>query len=135
MDNEIAAWPGLGVPNGAEPATRGRRRRLAPTAPSCIPIVNAAHVVVGWTLRAPVVEKGCLRHAEAERALGGPIFCTQVALARPEEIVRAGGPANWAGSWRCLALCRIEHARGLEQPAGEALADPAGAIPEGIAPT
>lgn len=114
MDDQSS--PGLRAPTdaGIPPATRGRRRRLAPA--YCIPIVDAAHEVVGWTETAPVVENGRLRHAKAERLLGGAIFCTQVALTGPEEIVRAGGPANWLGPWRCLALCRVEHARGLEQP-------------------
>ena len=139
MEHNTSAWPDLRSPQDAEtaPAPRGRRRRLA-TAPGSIPIVGGAHEVVGWTDQAPVIENGRLRHAEAERVLGGPIFCTQVALTSPAEIMRAGGPANWTGPWRCLALCPIEHARGLEQPhevlAGDALAGPAPGDPPSLAP-
>src|SRR5262245_49378324 len=87
-----------------DPPPRGRRRRVAAMA-SYIPIVNAMHDIVGWTEVAPMVENGRLRHGKAERVLNGPIFCTQVALTRLPDIVRAGGPANWMGPWRCLALC------------------------------
>jgi hypothetical protein len=140
MEQNTSVWPDLHAPQDAEtaPAPRGRRRRLASTTPGSIPIVGGAHEVVGWTERAPVIENGRLRHAEAERVLGGPIFCTQVALTSPAEIARAGGPANWTGPWRCLALCPIAHARGLEQPhefpAGDALAGPAPGDPPRLAP-
>ncbi|MCW5773683.1 MAG: hypothetical protein KIT16_18720 [Rhodospirillaceae bacterium] len=79
--------------------------------------MNGQHAVIGWTETAPVIEGGILRHRDAERLLGGPIFCTQIALARPGDIVRAGGPSAWRGAWRCLALCRQELARGLDDPA------------------
>jgi hypothetical protein len=84
-----------------------------------IPIVDAELHVIGWTASPPVVEDGGLRHRGAERLLGGRIFCTQIALLHPGDILRAGGPAAWLGPWRCLALCRIEHARGFAQPASE----------------
>jgi hypothetical protein len=99
------------------PARRGRRARMArPAGPPQIPIVDSGHAVLGWTDAAPVVEQGRLRHPDAERILGGPIFCTQVALTQDDDIRRAGGPAAWNGAWRCLALCRLEHARGFGDP-------------------
>jgi len=94
-----------------------------------VPIVGAGHDIVAWTATAPVIGNGRLRHAEAERVLGGPIFCTQIALTRADDIARAGGPPNWRGPWRCLALCPIEHARGLDQPVGDLLAGTPPAIP------
>lgn len=115
--------------------TRGRRRRGAGITPAPhIPIVDGTHAVVGWTENAPEIESGRLRHAAAERLLGGPIFCTQVALIRPDEVARAGGPANWPGPWRCLALCPIEHARGLEQPLARPAAEPASRSERAIPP-
>lgn len=102
------------------PATRpqhGRHRRWARAgAAASIPIVDDAHEIVGWTETAPAVENGRLRHAGAERVLRGPIFCTQIALARAQDILRAGGPMGWTGPWRCLALCPIDNARGFAQP-------------------
>jgi hypothetical protein len=114
---------------------RGRRRKGA-GAGSCpgIPVVNDAHEIVAWTGVPPVVENGRLRHAEAERLLGGAIFCTQIALMDPDQIRRAGGPTGWVGPWRCLALCRAEHGPGLEQPRSALFAAPPGmppAKPEG----
>jgi len=101
----------------SSPLPRARRRRGAGLATGrSIPIVNDALEIVGWTGLPPAVEGGRLRHAEAERLLGGTIFCTQVALTGADQIRRAGGPAGWVGPWCCLALCRAEHARGLEQP-------------------
>jgi hypothetical protein len=119
MSSRLPGWPKSadrsGPPSPSELPPHGRRRRVAGT-PCYIPIVNAMHEIVGWTDLAPTVESGRLRHAKAEHALRGPIFCTQVALTRLPDIVRAGGPANWAGPWRCLALCPLDNARGLEQP-------------------
>jgi hypothetical protein len=134
MDHRTAAPPSLHAPIAAEaaPAPRGRRRRTASTTPGCIPIVDAAHALVGWTDTAPIVENGRLRHAKAERLLGGAIFCTQIALIRREEIVRAGGPADWVGPWRCLALCRAEHAQGLEQPSATLASPPVVPAPASI---
>lgn len=116
---------GAGVP----PRWRGRRARAAEPRNN-IPIVDVHHRVVGWTSAPPVVENGGLRHRGAERLLGGRIFCTQVALLRPADIERAGGPASSSGPWRCLALCRIEHARGFAQTGS----DPPGALRDGNGP-
>jgi hypothetical protein len=88
--------------------------------------VDAHHRVVGWTASPPAVEDGGLRHRGAERLLGGRVFCTQVALLRPVDVQRAGGPASWTGPWRCLALCRIEHARGFAQTGSDDALAPAG---------
>lgn len=133
MDHRTAP-PSLHAPINAEatPAIRGRRRRVAGTTHCCIPIVDAAHALVGWTETAPIVENGRLRHAKAEHLLGGAIFCTQIALSRGEEIVRAGGPANWVGPWRCLALCRAEHAHGLEQPGAALASQPVAPTPASV---
>jgi hypothetical protein len=89
-------------------AARGRRRSWrAAGGVASIPIVNEAHEVVGWTRTAPLIENGRLRHAEVERLLRGPIYCTQIALVRAQDIRDAGGPADWVGPWRCLALCPV----------------------------
>lgn len=137
MAQKTAAWTGFTSPNGAAfaaeeityRAPRGRRRKWVNAGPgACIPIVNDAHDIVGWTQAAPTVENGRLRHPEAERAVRGPIFCTQIALLRPQDIVRAGGPAGWMGPWRCLALCPVANAHGLAHPPGAAaLGTPRGA--------
>jgi len=113
-EERSAAAPQCGRPGG-----RGSRE---PTGGSTI--VNDAHEIVAWTSVAPEVENGRLRHAEAERLLGGAIFCTQVALLRADQIRRAGGPTDWAGPWRCLALCPLEYARALEQPRAALFGDP-----------
>lgn len=139
--NRKTAWTEIesAVPSLAKtaplPAARGRRRRRAPGAPVSIPVVNGEHAIVAWTDAAPDVEGGRLRHATAERLLGVAIFCTQVALARPADIARAGGPANWVGPWRCLALCRIEDARGLEQPRAELAGEELRRAAFGLPPT
>lgn len=101
----------------APPRRRRRSRRAGENGAPLIPIVDANQTIVAWTETAPVIEEGKLRHAAAERLLGGAIFCTQIALADPEDIRRAGGPPTWRGAWRCLALCRLELARGLDDPA------------------
>lgn len=128
------AAPGLASPPGDAPAVRpqhGRRRIWARAgAATSIPIVNDAHEIVGWTETAPAVESGRLRHAGAERVLRGPIFCTQIALARAQDILRVGGPMGWTGPWRCLALCPVDSARGFAQPrAADAPEGAAGVTP------
>lgn len=132
MSHETAVPSGIDagavpLPEEMRPrTTRGRRRKWGGLGSAAIPIVNHAHEIVGWTSTAPAVENGRLRHAEAERALRGAIFCTQVALLNTHEIRRAGGPANWSGPWRCLALCPLEHAHGLEQAANAMAGAPSG---------
>ena len=102
----LEAWTGHAVPR--------RRRGKAPgDANPGIPIVDGALRIVAWTDAAPAIEQGRLRHPEAERLLGGDIFCTQVALTSPADIARAGGPAAWSSPWRCLALCPIALALAL----------------------
>ena len=134
MSHETAVPSGIAagavpLPEEMRPrTTRGRRRKWGGMGSAAIPIVNHAHEIVGWTSTAPAVENGRLRHAEAERALRGPIFCTQIALLNPHDICRAGGPANWSGPWRCLALCPLEHAHGLEQAANMMAAAPPGPL-------
>jgi hypothetical protein len=101
-------------------AARGRRRTWREAGGGAsIPIVNDAHEVVGWTRTAPVIENGRLRHAEVERVLRGPIYCTQIALVRAQDIRDAGGPADWVGPWRCLALCPIGARQGPAPRAAE----------------
>jgi hypothetical protein len=113
-------------PERAAPRTpRGRRRSWGAAAGAAkIPVVNDAHEIVGWTQTAPVVESGRLRHPEVDRVLHGPIYCTQVALVRAQDIRHAGGPADWVGPWRCLALCPIGNGHGQAQPDALRAADP-----------
>ena len=73
-----------------------------------IPIINAERAIVGWTSVAPVVEHNRLRHPEAERLLGGPIFCTEMELSDPRQAAQAGAPRGWRETWRCMALCSDE---------------------------
>jgi hypothetical protein len=102
----LEAWTGYAV--------RRRRRGKSGDANPDIPIVDGTLRIVAWTDAAPTIEHGRLRHPEAERLLGGDIFCTQVALLTPADVVRAGGPAAWSSPWRCLALCPIELACGFD---------------------
>jgi hypothetical protein len=124
MAQRIAEGTAPPVPRAAPPpqklphrAPRGRRRSWTAAGGASIPIVNDAHEIVGWTQSAPVVENGRLRHPGVERVLRGPIFCTQVALVRTQDIRHAGGPADWVGPWRCLALCPVGNGHGMAQPA------------------
>ena len=73
-----------------------------------IPIVNAAHAIVGWTDAAPVVIGNRLRHRKAERILGGPIHCVEIILTDRRQMSQAGAPTGWKSGWRCLALCSDE---------------------------
>ncbi len=80
-----------------------------------IPIVNAAHAIVGWTDAAPVVVGNRLRHRKAERILGGPIHCVEIVLTDRRQMSQAGAPAGWKSGWRCLALCSDERIGSPEQ--------------------
>jgi len=80
-----------------------------------IPIVNASHVIVGWTDLDPVVVRNRLRHRTAERMLGGPIHSVEIVLTDRREMAQAGAPPGWKSSWRCLALCSDERIGTLEQ--------------------
>ena len=73
-----------------------------------IPIVNSRHEIVGWTEVAPVIVRNRLRHRWAERLLGGPIHCVEIALTSPRDQAQAGAPRGWRSAWRCLALCGEE---------------------------
>jgi hypothetical protein len=80
-----------------------------------IPIVDANRQIVGWTAAAPNVMGIELRHAEAERLVGGRIVSRRVELVRRQDIVRAGGPKRWSAPWVCLALMSVE-AHAVLQP-------------------
>jgi hypothetical protein len=80
-----------------------------------IPIVNADHVIVGWTDVDPVVVRNRLRHRKAERMLGGPIHCVEIVLTDRRQMAQAGAPPGWRSTWRCLALCSDERVGSLEQ--------------------
>ncbi len=80
-----------------------------------IPIVNADHVIVGWTDVDPVVVRNRLRHRKAERMLGGPIHCVEIVLTDRRQMAQAGAPPGWRSTWRCLALCSDERIGSLEQ--------------------
>jgi hypothetical protein len=80
-----------------------------------IPIVNAAHTIVGWTDAAPIVVRNRLRHRKAERMLGGPIHCVEIMLTDRRHLAQAGAPPGWRSAWRCLALCSDERVGSLEQ--------------------
>jgi hypothetical protein len=80
-----------------------------------IPIVNADHVIVGWTDVDPVVVRNRLRHRKAERMLGGPIHCVEIVLTDRRQMAQAGAPPGWRRTWRCLALCSDERVGSLEQ--------------------
>lgn len=88
-----------------------------------IPIVNAARTVVGWTDVDPVVVRNRLRHAKAERLLGGPIHCVEIVLSDRSEMAQAGAPPGWSSTWRCLALSGDERVGSLER-VGRFLAEP-----------
>lgn len=98
-----------------------------------IPIINAEREIVGWTDVPPAIERNRLRHSEAERLLGGPIFCTEIGLTDPRQAARAGAPRGWRATWRCMALCCDERIGSLAQIscflAPPALAGPASAGP------
>jgi len=80
-----------------------------------IPIVNAERNIVGWTDVAPAVVRNRLRHRDAERLLGGPIFCVEIMVSDRRQLARAGAPSGWRSSWRCLALCSDERIGSLDQ--------------------
>lgn len=88
-----------------------------------IPIVNAAHEIVGWTDVEPVVERNRLRHHEAETLLGGPIHSVEIVLADRRQMAMAGAPSGWRSTWRCLALCSDERIGSVEQ-IGRFLSEP-----------
>ncbi|HEY7609892.1 MAG TPA: hypothetical protein VIF14_11725 [Alphaproteobacteria bacterium] len=95
-----------------------------------IPIVNSRHEIVGWTDLAPVILRNRLRHRRAERLLGGPIHCVEIALTHPRDLAQAGAPRGWRSAWRCLALCSDECIGSLVQvaqfrPAAESPAEKA----------
>jgi hypothetical protein len=69
-----------------------------------IPIIDANRRLVGWTGAAPRVENGVIRHATAERLVGGPIEGCYVKLLGADDGARAGAPSDWSGAWRCIAL-------------------------------
>ena len=80
-----------------------------------IPIVNSRHEIVGWTDVAPVIVCNRLRHRRAERLVGGPIHCVEIALTNPRDQAQAGAPCGWRSAWRCLALCSDECMGSLAQ--------------------
>jgi len=88
-----------------------------------IPIVNARHEIVGWTDIAPVVVRNRLRHRAAERLLGGPIHCVELALTDRQAAAQAGAPRGWRNTWRCMALCSDERVGSIEQ-IGRFLSEP-----------
>jgi hypothetical protein len=88
-----------------------------------IPIVNAKREIVAWTDTAPVVVRNRLRHRQAERLLGGPIHCVEIALTDRKAALQAGAPRNWRDAWRCMALCSDERIGSVEQ-IGRFLAEP-----------
>ena len=92
-----------------------------------IPIVNARHEIVGWTEVAPVVVRNRLRHRKAERLLGGPIHCVELALADRQAAAQAGAPRGWRNAWRCMALCSDERVGSIEQ-IGRFLSEPGDAV-------
>ncbi len=76
------------------------RERLSP-----IPIVDGKLSIVGWTFAAPIVRNDSISHGEAEQLLGESVQTRQVQLVITDDIMRAGGPADWTGPWRCFAIC------------------------------
>jgi hypothetical protein len=88
-----------------------------------IPIVNAKREIVGWTDTAPVVVRNRLRHPQAERLLGGPIHCVELALTDRQAALQAGAPRSWRNAWRCMALCSDERIGSIEQ-IGRFLSEP-----------
>ena len=98
-----------------------------------IPIINAEREIVGWTNVPPVVERNRLRHPEAERLLGGPIFCTEMELTDPRQAGQAGAPRGWRATWRCMALCSDECIGALAL-FSRSLAPPASAGPASAGP-
>jgi hypothetical protein len=95
-----------------------------------IPIVCDARKIVGWTSQVPEATGSALRHAEAERLLGGPISCVYVEIDNPHDALRAGAPPEWSGPWRCLAICRDDG-----RPAPDAARSPVWRhhLPRGVA--
>jgi hypothetical protein len=69
-----------------------------------IPIVSASEII-GWTEEIPEFFGSALRHAEAERLVGGEVRCVYVEIEDRAAARRAGAPPEWDGAWRCLALC------------------------------
>lgn len=82
-----------------------------------IPIVSDAGKILGWTDQVPELQGTNLRHAEAERLLGGPVSCTYVQIDNEADAQRAGAPKEWNGPWRCLAICSDHAGVGANSPA------------------
>jgi hypothetical protein len=70
-----------------------------------IPIVGEDRTIVGWTDTIPHIIGASLRHAEAEKLLGGRIVAIYIEVENPLDAAKAGAPKDWRGVWRCLALC------------------------------
>jgi hypothetical protein len=70
-----------------------------------IAIVGPGGKILGWTSKVPEVQGMILRHAEAERLLGGGLSCTYVQIDDRDDATRAGAPPEWNGPWRCIAIC------------------------------
>jgi hypothetical protein len=70
-----------------------------------IPIIGGGGKILGWTDQVPELQGTNLRHAEAERLLGGAVSCTYVQIDNRADALRAGAPPGWNGPWRCLAIC------------------------------
>jgi len=70
-----------------------------------IPIVGADRKIVGWTDRIPEIIGASLRHAEAEKLVGGRIVAIYIEIDNPLDAAKAGAPKEWRGTWRCLAIC------------------------------
>ena len=77
-----------------------------------IPIVNRNRRIVGWTHDTPETIGASLRHAEAERLVGGAVTATYVQISDRVAAGRAGAPLGWNGPWRCLAIIAVDDADG-----------------------
>jgi hypothetical protein len=93
-----------GTPIEPEPRAAGNGRRQL-QANWEIPIIDAKRRIAGWTKLAPEYRGAMLFHAEAERLVGGTVLCAYVQIEDQHDASRAGAPAGWQGTWRCLALC------------------------------
>ena len=72
-----------------------------------VPIVDRSCRIVGWTSASPETVGAILRHAEAEKLLGGPVTGIYVQIADPAAAERAGAPAGWDAPWRCIAIVAL----------------------------
>ncbi len=81
-----------------------------------IPIVRNGGQILGWTDQVPELQGANLRHADAERLLGGPVSCTYVQIDNRADARRAGAPPDWTGPWRCLAICSDHAGPGAKRP-------------------